>query len=470
MRAARRTPRCCCRGTPFEHGGGAIESLESDTIGASRRSRAGDFHGQTTRILAVREPPFRLLFTGSTIPAIGAQVTRVALPWLVSQLTGDPAQLGLVLGVMALPRALFMLVGGAVVDRMSARRMLLNARAVNAVPIGVLAAPVLVGGMRMWMLYALAPGIGLATVFADPAGSSLVPQLVEPEQRHAANSVFMGMRQLSLLIGPALAGLLIRVGSGAATTHGARDTGIAFAIDALSFLCSVGSLSMIRVSSDRHPWAPAGSIFAKLIEGIRALWRDQQMRALVGYFAAGSVLLSGPLQVALPVLARTRLAPGAAAFGILMTANASGMLVGSVACGAVTRLTRGSLGMLLLCTDTCVSLVVAAMGEVHSLAAGAGIMVLTGMVGGTIQISLMTRLQRRVPQALMGRTMSIVIFTFLRMAPLAAALAGGLLKVRLLTELLMGAGLSLSVIALCSLTRPSMRAIRLASAAAPAGE
>ena len=69
---------------------------------------------------------------------------------------------------------------------------------------------------------------------------------------------------------------------------------------------------MIRVSSDRHPPAPAASIVANLIEGIRELWRDRQMRALVGYFAAGSVLVGGPLQVALPVLARTRLAQGAA--------------------------------------------------------------------------------------------------------------------------------------------------------------
>ncbi len=148
---------------------------------------------------------FRLLFMGSTISASGDQLMLVALPWLVLQITGDAAQLELVLAVMALPRAAFMLVGGAVVDRMSARRVLLNARAANAVLIGLLAGLVLVDAIRTWMLYALAAGIGLATAFAYPAGSSLAPQLVEPEQLHAANSLFMGMRQLSLLIGPARA-------------------------------------------------------------------------------------------------------------------------------------------------------------------------------------------------------------------------------------------------------------------------
>jgi MFS family permease len=67
-------------------------------------------------------PNFRLLFGGSLISAIGDQFTLVALPWLVLKLTGDPAALGLVLAAMALPRAVFMLIGGAVVDRAPSTR------------------------------------------------------------------------------------------------------------------------------------------------------------------------------------------------------------------------------------------------------------------------------------------------------------------------------------------------------------
>ncbi|HEX8779166.1 MAG TPA: MFS transporter, partial [Rhodanobacter sp.] len=68
-----------------------------------------------TSPLAQRD--FRLLFGGSGISAIGDQFTLVALPWLVLKLTGSPASLGLVLATMALPRAAFMLIGGAVEDR-----------------------------------------------------------------------------------------------------------------------------------------------------------------------------------------------------------------------------------------------------------------------------------------------------------------------------------------------------------------
>ena len=88
---------------------------------------------------------FSLLFAGSTISAIGDQFTLVALPWLVLKLTGDPAALGLVLATMALPRAVFMLIGGAVVDRMSPRRVLLGGRGVNALLVSLLAVLVLTG-------------------------------------------------------------------------------------------------------------------------------------------------------------------------------------------------------------------------------------------------------------------------------------------------------------------------------------
>ncbi len=411
---------------------------------------------------------FRLLFAGSSISVVGDQFTLVALPWLVLQLTGNPAQLGLVLAVMALPRAVLILVGGAVVDRMSVRRVLINARAVNAALVGLLAALVLAGAIRMWMLYGLAAGIGVATAFAYPASSSLLPRLLGVEQLHTANSLMMAVRQLSLLIGPALAGLLITAGaaSGAAPVRG---TGIAFAVDALSFLVSVGSLLMIRLEDDGRRPAPPGGILANLIEGVRALWRDPQLRALIGYFGAGALLVGGPLQVALPLLAKTRLAQGAAAYGILMTANGAGMLLGSAVSGSVTRRTSGRLGVMLLTADTLIGLAVASLSVVHSLAVGAAILVMVGVLQGTLQISMLTWLQRRAPHSLMGRTMSLAMFAFLGVAPLAAALAGVLLNTLSLTGLLAGSGALFSAIALACLSRPSLRAIRLEPVAAPAG-
>lgn len=408
---------------------------------------------------------FRLLLGGSSVSMVGDQFTLVALPWLVLQLTGNPVQLGLVLAVMALPRAAFMLIGGAVVDRLSPRRVLLTARGANALLTGLLAALVLAGAIHMWMVYALAFTIGLCTAFAYPAGSSILPQLMEPGQLQAANSVIMGMRQLSMLVGPALAGLLVTAGSSGkgAGTHG---TGLAFAVDAVSFLFSVASLVAIRIAADRDSRAPSSGVFAQVLEGLRTLSQDLQLRSFIAYMALVSVLVMGPLQVGLPLFAKTRFSEGAAAFGWLMTANATGMLLGSVISVSATRLVRGRLGVMVLSVDAAAGLALAALSSVHSLATGAALLVLTGLFAGTVQIAIITWLQRRVPQAMMGRMMSIVFFTFFGLAPLAAAVAGGLLKVISLSQLFVGAGLSLTALAMLCLTRPSLRAIRLQSAPA----
>ncbi|MBD8880112.1 MFS transporter [Rhodanobacter sp. 7MK24] len=404
---------------------------------------------------------FRLLFGGSSISAIGDQFTLVALPWLVLKLTGSPAALGLVLATMALPRAAFMLIGGAVVDRLSPRRVLLAARGVNALLVSLLAALVLGGAIQMWLVYALALGIGLATAFAYPAGSAILPQLVPPTQLRAANALFMAMRQLSMLVGPALAGLLISTGA-----HGvhvgvadATGLGLAFAIDALSFVFSLVSLVLIRVHGDHHPRPRDGGVLANVGAGIRAVWADLPLRAFVLYAAVVSVFVGGPIQVGLPMLANTRLVLGATALGVLMTANGGGMLVGSMLSGLAAKLVRNRLGLMVLGIDSVAGLVLAALAFDHSTLTGAALLATTGMLGGIAQVTIVSWIQQRVAPEMMGRTMSLLMFTFMGLGPLSAAVAGSLLKLISLPTLFAGAGLALTAIALSCMVSPALRSI-----------
>ncbi|HEV2540726.1 MAG TPA: MFS transporter [Frateuria sp.] len=401
---------------------------------------------------------FRLLFGGSSISALGDQFTLVALPWLVLRLTGSPAALGLVLAAMALPRAIFMLIGGAMVDRLSARRILLLARGANALLVAVLAVLVLGGAIAMPAVYAIALGIGMATAFAYPAGSALLPQLVPSPQLASANALFMGARQLSLFIGPALAGLVI----GAHAGHGAaeaRGLGLAFAIDAASFVFSLASLWLIRTPADRAPRAAGRGVLADVAAGVRQVWADQPLRAFMLYAAVVTAFVGGPIQVGLPVLANSRLDLGAASLGILMTANGGGMLVGGFLSRAVARWAGGRLGMLVLCMDTLAGLALAALALVHGTVYGALLLAGVGVLAGIAQIAIVTWIQQRVPPAMMGRTMSLLMFTFMGIGPVSAALAGSLLKLISLGALFAGAGLALSMIALGCLANPALRAI-----------
>ena len=414
---------------------------------------------------------FRLLFGGSTISMLGDQFTLVALPWLVLKLTGNPAALGLVLATMALPRALFMLIGGAVVDRLSPRRVLLAARGANALLVALLAALVLLGDIRMWLVYAIALGIGLSTAFAYPAGSAILPQLVSKDQLQPANALVMGMRQLSMFIGPALAGVVISIGAHGAQPQAVQDAGglgLAFSIDAISFAFSLGSLLLIRIHSDFHPKAVVGSVLSNIASGVRTIWADLPLRAFILYAGVISVFVGGPIQVGLPVLADTRMDLGAASLGILMTANGGGMLLGSFLSGIASRTVRGRLGLMILAIDSLAGLALAAMALVHSTITGAVLLAGTGMLGGIAQITIISWIQRRVAPEMMGRTMSVLMFTFMGLGPISAAIAGSLLKLISLTGLFAGAGLLLTAIALSCMGNPALRSIGAARVEAAA--
>jgi len=337
----------------------------------------------------------------------------------------------------------------------------------------LLAALVLLGVIQLWMIYVIALGIGLSTAFTYPAGSAILRQLVEPQQLQPANALFMGVRQLSMIVGPLIAGLVISTGAHGDHVTGVADAaglGLAFAIDAASFLFSLGSLMLIRIHSDTHPTPAVGGVLANVVSGIRTIWADLPLRAFILYAALVSVFVGGPIQVGLPVLANTRLDLGAASLGILMTANGAGMLLGSALSGIATRRIAGRVGLLVLTIDSLVGLALAALALVHSTIGGAVLLAATGALGGIAQIAIFSWIQRRVAPEMMGRTMSVLMFTFMGLGPLSAAVAGSLLKVISLPELFVGAGILLSTIALACMGSPALRSIGAAQVDyAPAG-
>jgi MFS family permease len=144
-----------------------------------------------------------------------------------------------------------------------------------------------------------------------------------------------------------------------------------------------------------------------------------------------------------------------------MTAQGIGMFAGSFLSGLGQRVVRGHLGVMVLCIDSLIGLTLLALTLAHTTWFGAALLLCTGLLGGMVQIAIFTWIQQRVSQAMMGRAMSILMFTFMGLGPLSAAAAGALLKVISLTALFGIAGLTLTAIALCCLASPQLRGIRV---------
>src|SRR5215216_661384 len=193
---------------------------------------------------------FRLLWIGEAISLLGDQFYMIALPWLVLQLTGSALALGTVMALAGIPRALFVLVGGAFVDRFSPRSVMIVSNFARLVLVVLLSALALTNTIQIEMLYAFALAFGLADAFYFPGQTAIVPQLLPEDQLQAGNTFVQGTAQLSGFLGPVLAGALIALLGHAATTNGtpgSQGIGIAFGIDTLSFVASLLCLSLIRV-------------------------------------------------------------------------------------------------------------------------------------------------------------------------------------------------------------------------------
>ena len=261
---------------------------------------------KTDRAALMRDTNFRWLLGGSVISMLGDQLSALALPWLVLKMTGDAFATGLVIAMMGVPRAIFILIGGALVDRYSPKVVLMLSKYANVVLLGLLSLMVLGDHLSLSIVYTLALGIGLASAFSIPSGTALLPHVIAPGKLQMANGVMMGTRQLTLLAGPLLAGLLIALAGKDATQSviDARGLGLAFAFDCLSFIVSAWTLSKVR--SLQVTAAPSKQgILEAVGAGLATVWRDRDMRTCFSYWAIVIFCIGGLTQVALPVLAST---------------------------------------------------------------------------------------------------------------------------------------------------------------------
>src|ERR1043166_3887406 len=191
---------------------------------------------------------FRLLFVGAFISLLGDQFALIATPWLVLQLTKDPLMLGTVLALEGLPRAVLMLFGGSITDRLSPRLMMLIANITRFFLAALMALAVFTGVVQVWMIYVFGLLCGIVAGFAIPAETSIVPMLVDEQNLQAGNSIIMGITQLANFVGPTIAGLII--GRFSSTFTG---VGIAFAFDAFTFVVSAVTLQMIQIQKQITP-------------------------------------------------------------------------------------------------------------------------------------------------------------------------------------------------------------------------
>lgn len=437
---------------------------------------------QPSLLAPLRVRNFRLLWIGEGISLLGDQFYMVALPWLVLQLTGSGLAVGTVLGLAGIPRAVLMLVGGALTDRFSPRGLMFTSNALRIVLTGLLTALVLTRTIELWMLYFLAFAFGVVDAFFLPAQSAMLPSLIQKDDLDAGNAITQITGQLTNLVGPALAGLVIATltDSAARTAltmlHGTpgfatdilrviarSNTGgmtAAFGFDTLTFVVATLALWLMNskhmvmppVSADK-PKNPEG-VWASIKEGLHIAWTDPAMRVTLILVAGLNFLFNAPIGIGIPILANQRYSEGALAFGLMIAAFGLGALVGALMAGGLPRPKRFGVVVMLLMASSGVGM--GLLGIAATLPVAIGISVSMGLAVGYVNVVMSAWLQKRTDPLVMGRVMSLVMLAAFGLQPISGILAGVLVDFSPVA-LFAGAGTCIVLLSLWGATTPIVR-------------
>lgn len=401
---------------------------------------------------------FRLLWIGEGVSVLGDHFYMIALPWLVLQLTGDSLVMGTVLALSAIPRALLMLVGGALTDRFSPRSLMLVSNAARLVLVGLLTILVFINGIEMWMLYMLAILFGVADAFFYPAQSSMTPQLVKKDHLQVANSLIHGTMMLAMLAGPVLAGVLIAVlGDGRSESTDMSGIAAAFGLDAVTFLASLITLFFIRAPKNESTEI-SGNILESIRSGLNFVWNDVPLRAFFFVVAAVTFFFNGPFNIGVPILADTRFPEGAVAYGTILSTWGAGSLVGMALAGMLPRPNPKRMGTLLLILVSVMGIGLTLLGVSASTFIAAVIGFILGSLNGYINVFFTTWVQSRAPKAFIGRLMSLLMFSSTGLFPISMALSGAVSRVDV-TLLLTVSGGIVALLGFLMALNPTVRAM-----------
>ncbi|MEM7117250.1 MAG: MFS transporter [Chloroflexota bacterium] len=404
---------------------------------------------------------FRLLWLGEGISLLGDQFYLIALPWLILQMTGNAFAMGTVLAVAGIPRAIFMLLGGALTDRLTPRWMMLVTNIIRMGLVGLMAGLILVNSIELWMVYGFALLFGLADAFFFPAASAIVPEVVPEKHLQTGNTVIQATAQISVFLGPVLAGATIALFGNGDTVSDLRGIGLAFAFDALTFLLSAITLWFMQAKTtqpkvDTTVQTDDKNVWADMVEGLRFVWQDLPLRTVFIAVAAITIFATAPIVIGIPIFVEEHLGAGAGTFGILMAVFGAGTLLGTIASSVLPAPPPRQFGKTLFGIISTLGVSLALL-SVANTAVIAGILLFAmGLVQGYVMIHFTTWLQRRSPPAMLGRVMSLLMFSFVGLAPVADTVFGALIEWNLSLVFLIS-GISLTLVSLLAMIQPSIQ-------------
>jgi predicted MFS family arabinose efflux permease len=356
-------------------------------------------------------PEFGLFSLGSFPSAMGGWMQQVALGWLVVGLGGSALWLGL-LTLATMGPLLCAPLGGTIVDRLDRRLLLLTVTCIQAIAAGLLAALALTGWISLPAMLLLAFVGGAPNAIGWPAWSAFIADLVPPHTLRQAVAVNSARFNLTRVVGPALAGLLLAEFSPAAC--------LIFAAVATSLFAATLTIvrpKHTRLSAPPPPWLEA------LRDAFQYARSDRPTRALL--LSAGALgLLVLPYTSFLPRFAKDVLGQGPQALGLLLAAGGVGAVAGAATSGMRLYSAHPARSSLVLHIATAISAAALALSPILLVAMAAAVLVgysstaYLSLANGTLQVT--------APPGMLGRLMGIWVVVNAGSVPVGAVILGAI--------------------------------------------
>ncbi|MFD5636972.1 MFS transporter [Streptomyces sp. NPDC127077] len=359
------------------------------------------------------EPQFARLFIGQSLSVVGDRVSFIAVPFAVLSVGGSASDVGLVAAASLVPMLLFSLVGGVWADRFPRHRIMLVSDLVRFAVQGLAAVLLLTGVAEVRHLVLLMIVFGTADAFFMPAATGLVPLLVGADRLRAANALRGFVQSAGLVVGPAVAGILVAV----------AGPGGALAVDALTFAVSAAFLARLTprgMTPEATQAAPGGTFFKEL----RAGWTQVRSRTWVWSGLAAisvyHVVVLPSVFVLGPVLAE-RDWDGAAGWSIVTAGFGIGSIVGDVCAYRLKVRHPMALAAAALAVGSCQAVIIGSGAPVAVIAV---LEAVTGVGVSLFFVIWETALQTHIPEAALSRVSSYDYLLSTGLMPLGLALAG----------------------------------------------
>lgn len=349
---------------------------------------------------------FALLWTATLISNIGTWMHDVGAGWLMTTLNPAPAVVALVQAATTLPVFIFVLLAGALADRVDKRRLLLIVNLLLVAVIALFTGLVVLQSVTPAVLILFTFLIGTGTAFIAPAWQAIVPQLVPREKLQPAIALNSMGINISRAIGPAVGGFLIAA------------VGIAapFAINAVSCIAVVVAVLLWRPPAREKPKLPPEPLLGSIVTGLRHAGYNAPLKATLlrafGFFIFASAYWS-----MLPLVARAIPGGGAELYGLMMTAIGLGAVVGALSLPRIRQRVSSDRVAVAATVGTAAAMAILATVEV------AGAAVAAAFAGGVAWIAMLTSLnvsaQTALPNWVRARGLSLFLMVF------SGCMAGG---------------------------------------------